>query len=197
VADLPDGNGLEKLDLTQIHPYFSISVLECTSEDLQRAFGALIRFLRSEAGKRGHAIAANVLAEVTLDTSKESADQDESNSIGAFSVLGFDRVYGIARQRTQPAPWAARDSVFIDTVNELTLALSRNRLVAIRSDIVSSSILLKWAGRSTTPFRALPPEVLAGTFDGDGVMLWMQGVHRQRARRRTSSRSAASVCKRR
>jgi hypothetical protein len=177
VTSAAGSSEIPKLELLQLRPYFSIYILECVVEDPVKAFDSLVRFLRSQAGTRGQALAADVVGEVKVD----GEGSNDAVSIGPLAELGFDRLYGIVRRRTQSASWAMRDSPFIDVVHELTLALARNRLVAIRSDIVSSSVLLKWAGRSTTPFQALPPEILAGTFDGDGTMLWMQGVHRQRA----------------
>jgi hypothetical protein len=188
VTNLSDSSDLSELNLLQLRPYFSISILECVTDDPERAFESLVRFLRHEAENRGQGLTVQVVGETIVDLGRGG----EVGAIDSLADLGFDRLYGVARRRTQPASWAVRDSPFVDTVHELTLALARNRLVAIRSDIVSSAVLLKWAGRSTTPFQALPPEILAGTFEGDGRMLWMQGVHRQRASK-ANSKSLAGI----
>lgn len=171
------GERVEVLDLAQLKPYFSISILACVIEDTGRAFETLMKFLRKEAGERGRSIDVSVTGEIVV----EGYDGGSIENVGSLSELGFDWLYGVTRRRTQTAPWAAKESGVTDIINELTLALSRGRLVAIRTDIVSSSVLLKWAAKLTTPYRQFPPEVLSGTFNGDGKMLWMQGVHRQRA----------------
>jgi hypothetical protein len=173
-SDRPE---LAQLDLTQLRPYFSITIIECTSDDPRRAFDSLQRFLRREAGKPGRATSVEPLAEVEYG---EDGGADTA-PIGAFIALGFDRVYGLVRRRTGPPAWAPGDSNFIDTVNQLTLAMTRNRLVAIRTEMISSPALLSWVAKPTTPYRALAPEILDGTFSGDSTMVWLQGVHRRRA----------------
>lgn len=45
---------------------------------------------------------------------------------------------------------------------------------------MDTTSLLRWADRPTTPYKPLLPEILQGTFDGDGTMVWLQGTHRQR-----------------
>jgi hypothetical protein len=47
--------------------------------------------------------------------------------------------------------------------------------------VPSDAQFRKWINREKAPFRFLPPQVLAGTFRGNGRMVWMRGVHRRRA----------------
>ncbi|GAB3491002.1 hypothetical protein [Amycolatopsis cihanbeyliensis] len=171
-----DHESLPELPLAELNPYLSITVLECTGEDPQIAFASLTVFLRESAGKRGRAASCRVRAEVT----KLAGDAIES--LGTLRELGFDSLYGVYRQVVRSPGWAMAESGIVDLHNHLTLATRRNRLVAVCTTITSESQLRSWVERNAE-FRFFPAEVLAGTFHGDGRMIWMRGVHRRRATR--------------
>lgn len=169
---------LPELSLAQLKPFFSITILECVVEDVDRAYITLITSLKKVAQTAGQSLSVELTGEVSIG---KPGDNDSDHSFAALVELGFDRLYGITRRRSHIAPWASRDSAIVDTTNELTIVLRRGRLVAIRSDIINPTALLRWADRPTTPYKPLLPEILHGTFAGDGKMLWLQGVHRQRS----------------
>jgi hypothetical protein len=167
---------LDQLDLGQLRPYFSIHILECVTDNLDGAFLTLTHFLRQQSSDPGRSISAELTAETYIpDVHKNN---DAGNEI--LTHWGFDKLYGLSRRRTQTPSWAAAESRIVDTYNELCLVLGRGRLVAIRSETVSSETLLGWAGKATTPYQLLPHEVLNGTFEGNGTTVWMKGVHRRR-----------------
>ncbi|HEU5472744.1 MAG TPA: hypothetical protein VFV67_19020 [Actinophytocola sp.] len=167
--------GLEPLRLADVTPFLSITVLECTSDDAVVAFRSLVRFLRRSASTRGRAVAVRVRAEITL------GGDDAIDEVGVLADVGFEGLYGISREQLRPPSWAGPDSAFTDVTNQLTIALRRNRLVAVWSDITSEAELRKWLRQGAAPYRFIPADILAGTFRGDGKMLWMHGVHRRRS----------------
>lgn len=148
-------------------PYVSITVLECTGDDPERAFTALRSFLRRSAHNRGRALSMRVSAEVVA----WPAELPESVLSG---------LYGIRRVVSKPAPWAASESGIVDVVNQLTIAVRYNRLVGVFTDITSDPQFAKWMDRQAAPFKRVPIEVLTRTFPGDGKMVWTRGVHRRR-----------------
>lgn len=173
----PTGNP-EHLRMADLTPYFSIIVLECTSDDVGGAFMILRRFLRRTAGERGHAIGVRITAETIVGGS----DTDSIEDVGSLENLSIDQIYGLARERKHRPGWTAKDTVLTDVTNELIIAMRRDRLVAIHTDGATKRRLLKWLDRAPKPpFRRLPPDILQGTFKGDAKALWLRGVHRRRA----------------
>lgn len=166
------------IPLDHLKPFFSITILNCVTEDVDEAFEALIEFLRSAAGDAGRAHNVEQVGELNIGPADSAGGQQSAT---ALRSLGFDRLYLGIRRRSLPPSWATAESLILDTVNELTLALGRERLVAIRTDVVTPTKLLRWADRLATPYESLTPEVMQGTFTGDGTMVWLQGVHQQRS----------------
>ena len=171
-----DENSPPELSLIDIRPYLTVTVLECTGDDPATAFAGLTSFLRRSARERGRANLCLVRAEVT----RSGDDLVESQS--TLRDLGFDALHGLVRQVVRAPTWATRGSNITDRRNQLTLAVRRNRLVAVHSEITSESQLRRWVDRRPE-FRFFPADVLAGTFQGDGRMIWMRGVHRRRTTR--------------
>jgi hypothetical protein len=167
----------EHLRLAALTPYFSIIVLECTSDDVGGGFMILQRFLRRAAGERGHAIGVRITAETIVGDS----DTDSIEDIGSLGDLSIDQIYGLARERKHRPGWTVKDSALTDVTNELTIAMRRDRLVAIHTDSATKHRLQKWLDHTPRPpFRRLPPDILQGTFKGDARALWLRGVHRRR-----------------
>jgi hypothetical protein len=144
--------------LPGLRPAFSVTVLECRRGDAGSAFGALRRFLRETLDEPGRAHAVRVLGETVLTDPEADVD-----GLGPLSTLGFDGLYLAVRQRWQAPRWSADGPV--DLTNELTLALRRNRLVALHTS-VTSPLLRNWTRERATPYRFLPANVL-DRFDGD------------------------------
>lgn len=144
-----DSEGTAELDISQLRPYFSVTILECVIDDVAVAYHALLRYLRKSAQDKGRALTTEVIGETVISADPASESDDGSGEF--LASLGFEDMFAIARRRTQVPAWASRDSLLRDTVNELTLVLRRHRLVAIRSDIINPVTLLRWADGPTTP----------------------------------------------
>lgn len=170
------------LDLAILKPYFSISILECVADDYGMAFNALVAFIRKEARSRGQAIAAKLTSEIEVD----GRSGGEINDLGALERFGFDFLYAATRWKQATPAWAIKESGVSDSTNEMTIALRRGRLIAVRTMYISSEALLRWVRSRADLFRPIDPDVLSGTFDGNGKMLWLQGVHRQRVTKANS-----------
>jgi hypothetical protein len=161
----------EMLRLADLKPYLSITVLRCASDDDDIAFDALQRFLRKSAADPGRAVATRVSAQTPPDVVAEHAE---------LRQLGFSRLYGISRVVRRVPGWTTQESGVTDTVNQLTIAVQLNKLVAIFTDITSPSQFKRWIHRQAAPFRFVPTDVIATAFRGDGKRLWTRGVHRRR-----------------
>jgi hypothetical protein len=157
----------EPLRLTELTPYVSITVLECTGKDPEGAFNTLQNFLRRSAHDRGRALSVRVAAEAVVP-------QDE------LPESGISGLYGIRRVVSKLASWAGSESSIVDVVNQLTIAVRRSRLVGVYTDITSDPQFAKWMDRQAAPFKMVSVDVLARTFPGDGKMVWTRGVHRRR-----------------
>jgi hypothetical protein len=131
-----------------LRPTFAITVLEGDPA----AFGALRDFLHDTLGEPGHAYAVRVLGELLL-----SDPAEEVEGLGSLAGLGFDGLYLTVRQRWQSPKWT--DEGPLDLTHELTVALRRQRLVALHTT-VSSQLLRAWA-REDGSYRFLPDTVLA------------------------------------
>jgi hypothetical protein len=165
----------ESLDPAALRPYFSITVLECLDEDADRGFGSLTAFLRGLANNGQRSIAVRITGETSIGP---DTDIDHVEGIGSLRELGLDQLYAVTRERRHAPGWTVKDTRIIDVTNELTLAVRRNHLVAIRTE--NSDQVLAWADRETTPYQRLPTDIIAATFDGDGKALWLRGMHRRR-----------------
>lgn len=162
-------------NLAGLTPYLSITVLRCVGDDPGSAFDALVRFVRRLAHDVGRAVAINVRAEIMLSA------HDVVDDLGALQDLGLDNLYGLTREVRRVPSWADVDSGLVDVANELVMVVRRGNLFAICGPVPSDAQLKKWIYRDAAPFRFLPQDVLAGTFRGDGKMVWLHGVHRRRA----------------
>jgi hypothetical protein len=171
----PSGKESETLRLLDLAPYFSITVLQCAGADPAVDFDTLVRFVRRSVDSIGRASGVDVRSEVKLSA------QDVVEDWGTLRELGFDGLYGVSREVRRPPGWVYHDAGLIDVVNELVIVVRRNNLVAICGPSPSDAQLRKWIHREAAPFRFLPTDVLAGTFHGDGKMIWMRGVHRRRS----------------
>lgn len=169
---------LGEVRIEQLRLYFSVTILERTSDDEEGAFDELVEFIRESAKSLGRSVSVKLIAETIVGGPKDTMNDGTAT---ALSSLGFDRLHALARRRQAKPSWVKNDSDLLDTINELTLTLARERLIAIRSDIMSAAKIVKWANKYSTPFRPLIPEVLEGAFNGDAKTIWAQGVHRQRS----------------
>ncbi|OLM33042.1 hypothetical protein Ae717Ps2_3938 [Pseudonocardia sp. Ae717_Ps2] len=169
--------GHPEVQIGSLRLYFSVTILECVVDDGDRAFRELVKFVRSSAKYLGRSTSAVVVAETLVGG---PSDRFEDGSTEILTELGFDRLHALVRRRQATPPWLKPDNDLLDTHHELTLTLRRGRLVTIRSDIMDATKIVKWANTLSSPYRPLLPEILEGTFKGDGKMLWAQGVHRRR-----------------
>jgi hypothetical protein len=131
-----------------LRPTFAVTVLE---SDEPAAFGALRDFLHDTLADPGRAHAVRVAGELLL-----TDPGDELDELGSLSDLGFDGLYLAVRQRWQGPKWT--DDDLLDLTHELTIALRRQRLVALHTS-VSSQLLRAWV-RADGAYRFLPGSVL-------------------------------------
>lgn len=170
----PDVAGPEPLRVTDLNPYLSIVVLECVDGGAEVAFRGLLRFVRDTLTELGRATAVRIAGQTILD-----GPEDVIEGLGSLAELGFDGLLAVVRERRHRPGWADPASEITDVTNELTLALRRKRLVALRTTITDAA-LRRWTNRPTTPYRLVPAAVVSGTFRGDGKAVWLQGVHPRR-----------------
>lgn len=163
------------LRLADLRPYFVITVLECVDDDPDGAFVVLQQFLRCLVDDPGRSLSVRVTSEITIGGGAGTESVDDAALLEAH---GFDRLYGVTRERVVRPEWVTNDSPIADIINELVLALRRGRLVAVRTH--NKRTLLKWVNSGASPYRRIPVDVMAATFDGDGKALWLNGVHRRR-----------------
>lgn len=156
--------------LAELKPYLTITVLECTSDDPAAAFAELAEFLHQSAQDRGRAQDAVARAGHALRA------QDPIESIGVLGEFGFDQLVCVSRQVTRPPSWVTKQAGLVDTEQQLTLALLRRHLVAVSSGITSEAALRRWVNAHGSLFRFVSPDVLAGTFTGDGKAIWLRAV---------------------
>ncbi|MFS8097490.1 hypothetical protein LFM09_10165 [Lentzea alba] len=149
-------------------PYVSVTVLECTADDLPAAFGKLRDHLITPGRGRSGRQVEIVATSDDLDVGQAAEDVDQ--------LTGFVR-----QQRDRPT-WATSDAGFEDTVHRLTIALRRRRLIAVHCDTGSHDRLQRWLDKAPKPpFKRIPPRVLEGALHrGDAKSLWLRGVHQPR-----------------
>ncbi|MER6667408.1 hypothetical protein ABT256_22875 [Amycolatopsis japonica] len=154
------------LNWTAIHPYVSITILRCTGDDFATAFAKVRDFLlqpgKSRVGRETEIVAADLEAR--------------------FADEGIDQLAGFVRQQRDRPAWAAEDAGIQDVVHKLTVALRRQRLIAIHCDSTTHDRLQRWLDKSPRPPLArIPPQILeAALHCGDTRSLWLRGVHRPR-----------------
>lgn len=150
---------------TTVHPYISVTVLQCTADNLAIAFDGLRKQLlkprRAHTGRQVAVVASG--AEYDLG---EDVDQ----------LTGF-----VTELRDRPA-WATEEAGFEDTEHVLTVALRRRRLVAVRCDEATERRLQRWLDKAPRPpFTRIPARALESALHrGDAKSLWLRGVHRPR-----------------
>jgi hypothetical protein len=140
--------------LTGLTPHFNITVLECRQPDAG-AFATLRRYLRDTLANPGRAHAVRLRGELLL-TSTDA----EVNGLGTLSELGVQGFYVLIRERWQSPRWSRH---LTDLNHELTVALSRDHLLALHSTI-SPALLRRWTRTPTSPYSFLPEPVLAEAF---------------------------------
>jgi hypothetical protein len=158
-----------------LRPYVSLIVLERTenSDDLL-AFQWLVKFL----GQPGRQMPDRVTSVVA------DSPADESVPTEVLAALGFDQVAGFVRQHQSPPAWATPNVEFVDLKHDLTLALRRGRLIAVRAENDVTRRLQTWLNEPARPYRRIAPEVLEGAFlQGEAKMLWLQDTRRPNVNR--------------
>jgi hypothetical protein len=88
VTPTSSGEHVQVLDLAQLKPYFSISILECAIEDTSRAFETLMRFLKQEAEEPGRSIDVSVTGEIVVG-GNDSGSIEDMGSLSSSDLTGF------------------------------------------------------------------------------------------------------------
>ncbi|GGU86396.1 hypothetical protein [Lentzea flava] len=81
--------------------------------------------------------------------------------------MGFSRLYGLSRTATKRSAWTDDESELTNVTNELTIALMRNKLVAVSTEITTEPQFKKWMQRELAPFKFFPRDVITNSFRGD------------------------------
>jgi hypothetical protein len=163
------------LRVTDLNPKLSCAVLECVSDDPAAAFRALVHFVDEALADPGQAISVRIVAQSLL-----ASPTDVVEDLGPLAELGFDGLYAIIRARVHRPGWATSGLDLADVTNELTLALRRGALVALRTTITDPA-LRRWLRQPATPYRLVPPEIVSGTFPGDSKAVWLASMDPRRS----------------
>lgn len=150
-------------------------VLECVTDDPTAAFRALARFVDETLTDSGQAISARIVARTLLENPAEVVEH-----LGTLEQLGFEGLYGVVRERVHRPGWATSGLDLANVTNELTLAMRRGPLVAMRTTI-SDPTLRRWSRQPATPYRLVPAETVSGTFPGDSKAVWLTSVDPRRS----------------
>jgi hypothetical protein len=171
MVDPSDDGVPDVLRLADLEPYLSFTVLRCVVNDCASAFAEFVAFLRESMADPVQAISARILAEISLVAADMIAD------VGPLGELGFDELYGCTRHVVKATSWISRSAGLVDEVNELLLVLRAGDLIALHGSTPSWDRLRNWVNRGDSPISFVSPEVLVGTFPGDGKTMWLEGVH--------------------
>lgn len=166
---------LPSVPWSQLRPYVSVVVLECTGDDPVLALRVLERIL----ARPGRRMAGREVEIVALTAG------DEVSGAGVVDGLGIDQLAGFVRRLSHPPAWAYPDSGYTDVVHDLTIVLRRDRLVALRTEDDIDLRLQKWLDNEpTAPFRRISQGVLeSALLQGRAKGLWLQGTRRRSTRR--------------
>ena len=152
-----------------LKPYVTVVVLQCIHEDRDAAFVQLEELLSRQA-RRSSRRAVEIVA---MASSSDAA-------AGVAERFGLDRLGGFVRRSLQPPSWAIADSGFLDVVHDLTIALRRGDLVAVRAEGDVEGRLQRWLDGDRRPYRRVHPAVLENALlPGEAKSLWLRGTHRR------------------
>ncbi len=144
-----------------------------TGPDINLACSAIAAQLRRVALKETAARSAVLLAE-GLDESWLAGGLDATDD----DILAID---AFAYRTTKVPSWAKRGSEFAVIVDELSVAVQRNDLVAVHCPRGQVDALQRWLDGDPRPaFRRVPGPILQEAFlQGEARGLWLRGTHRR------------------
>jgi hypothetical protein len=169
-----DGTPLA-VPFASVHPHLSLTILEITLADPRLGFRRLVeelgkRGLKSKAGRRSLA-AAGV-----------SDDLYSLDGVEWLADAAYDLEALVIRCDQEPG-WASEETPYRNTEFKIVVALRRDTLVAIHTDLSTlKDSLLTWLDRSPPPpFRRVSEGVMHAAFiRGDTKALWLRGTHTRR-----------------
>jgi hypothetical protein len=153
-----------------MRPYVSFIVLLCVSDvDPDVAFNQLVAHLR-KIRKIAH---SRVAVELVRDGLEKSSAQGDSNVLSSFEQIDLT-VHKISSR-----PGWLKESIFIDTNYELSIAFRRGRLIALHLPNSVRDSFQTWLDK---PPRPLVRRVAAEIFErsllqGETRGLWLRGTH--------------------
>jgi hypothetical protein len=168
---VPEGDGSSiTLPSSGLKPFASLVVLLCPDGvDPKAAFeqinSKLQKIRRISQTRTGVAIAAEGL------DSDGGSDQSETLS-------EFDQIFLIVH-RVETRPGWLKEPIFTDIRHELTVALRRNRLIAVHLPASIRDTFQNWLDKPPRPMvRRLASEILEqALLRGDSRGLWLRGTH--------------------
>ncbi|WP_163572514.1 hypothetical protein [Fodinicola feengrottensis] len=162
---------------SELRPYISLVVLECTTPDPVVAFDWLINFLQNEAVKGVHQ---------GVDIVAYGAEIHDKSPISLqLSAVEVDQAFTFVTRTIDSVGWIQNDIQFLDTSHLLTLAIRKNRLVGIHAfDSLRHRLQLRLDREPIPPVRRISPTTLENAFlRGEAKHFWLRGTHPRRATR--------------
>lgn len=161
---------------SNLKPYMSVIILECTAEDPALSFGTLVKILENPDFVR-----TGKTSQVAARSELSSRARESIRSLGSLESLSIDQLFGLVRREQKIPAWAAFDVPYFDITHHLIIALRRNRLIAIRADENSINTLQRKLDKSPRPpLRRIKSDVLEAAFmRGDAKSLWLRSVQRR------------------
>lgn len=157
------------------HPYLSLTILEITLDDPRLGFRRLIE----ELGKKGLKSRAG---QRSLAASGIGDDFYSTDGVEWLTNPAYDLDALIIRCDQEPG-WAPESSAYRNIEYKIVVALRRNKLVAIHTDLSSlKDSIQSWLDRRPPPpFRRISEGVMHAAFiRGDTKGLWLRGTHARR-----------------
>ncbi|MFF0458621.1 hypothetical protein, partial [Nocardia africana] len=167
------------LQLDALHPYLSVVVLQCTSENAALAFDRLSDFLGAQPRPRaGRAVEMSARIRWHSD---ETLDTDPASVLVHGAEVS--ELFGVVWRVTASPSWIAEEAGFRDIAHSLVLALRQQDLVAVYADDGTARRLQRWLNTPPLPdWRRIPAQVLeTALLHGEIKGLWLQGTHRRRS----------------
>ncbi|RZQ61209.1 hypothetical protein [Amycolatopsis suaedae] len=177
----PD-DALGEVQWGDLKPFMSVIVLQCAGNPTH-AFGALVRLLKKPGRARQ---GANVWT--VAESELTAASNGVIPGLGDLESLQVDQLFGcVKRQQGRPG-WALATSDYVNVSHELTVALRREELIAVRAE---RNVLDRLQRQLDTvprpPLRRLGSSILEEAFmQGAAKNIWMRSIQRRSALRPAS-----------
>lgn len=161
--------------LDQIRPYASLTILECTADQVDHAvesLGAMLRKSGVKVSSPSREIVAEGFDESILSASELNWLLGDGYRFDSFIV-----------RQNKPPSWVLTESFLVDISHRIVVYLMRNRLVGIHTDLdIVRDAIQRWVDTEPFPdFRRVGAGSLNAAFlRGVAKGLWLRGTHVRR-----------------